>query len=57
MLGLRWTGVEPSGMYEVDDAVELGATWEGDELVTYNLADMIELYEYYTTEDWLPDND
>lgn len=57
MLGLRWTGAEPSGMYDVEEAIELGAKWEGDELVTYQLDDMAELYEYYSEGAYLPDND
>jgi hypothetical protein len=57
MIGLRWTGAEPSGMYEVDEAIELGAKWEGEELVTYQLEDMLELYEYYSDGAYLSDND
>jgi len=37
-VGFQWTGAEPEGLFEPDQAVALGATWEGDELVTYNLA-------------------
>jgi hypothetical protein len=57
MLGLRWTGAEPSGMYSVEEAIELGAKWEGEELVTYQLDAMAELYEYYSSGEYLPDND
>ncbi|MFN2388222.1 MAG: hypothetical protein ABR575_01245 [Actinomycetota bacterium] len=37
MVGFQWTGAEPDGLFEIDHAVALGAEWEGDELVTYNL--------------------
>ncbi|MBA3291581.1 MAG: hypothetical protein H0U17_08850 [Actinobacteria bacterium] len=36
-VGFQWTGAEPEGLFAPDQAVALGATWEGDELVTYNL--------------------
>ncbi len=38
MVKFLWTGAEPSGMFEVEVAEELGARWEGDELVTYDLS-------------------
>jgi hypothetical protein len=37
MVGFQWTGLEPAGLNESDFAVALGAVWEGDQLVTYNL--------------------
>ena len=57
MVSFRWTGVEPSGLYETEVAEELGARWEGDELVTYDLPGMQELYEYHQSDDYLIDND
>ena len=36
--GFEWTGAEPDGLWDPDDAVALGALWEGDELVTYEAA-------------------
>lgn len=36
-VGFQWTGAEPEGLNEPEHAVGLGAIWEGDELVTYNL--------------------
>jgi hypothetical protein len=52
-----WTGVEPEGLYEVETAEELGARWEGDELVTYDLPRFLVLYEYLDKDEYLSDND
>lgn len=35
--GFEWAGAEPDGLYDPDQAVTLGARWEGDELVTYDI--------------------
>ncbi|MDQ1392588.1 MAG: hypothetical protein QOF30_1565 [Acidimicrobiaceae bacterium] len=57
MVRYRWTGSEPNGMFEVELAEELGARWEGDELVTYDLAGLSALYEYHQGDDYMIDND
>ncbi|MFN2569908.1 MAG: hypothetical protein ABR564_09980 [Candidatus Dormibacteria bacterium] len=57
MTPYRWTGVEPEGFYDVEAAEELGARWEGDELVTYDLPHFLGLYEYFKNNDYLIDND
>jgi hypothetical protein len=57
MVRFRWTGAEPDGMYDVELAEELGARWEGDELVTYDLPGLTALYEYHQGDDYLIDND
>jgi hypothetical protein len=57
MVKYRWTGSEPNGMYEVEVAEELGARWEGDELVTYDLGGLSALYEYHQGDDYMIDND
>lgn len=57
MIRYRWTGKEPVEMSEVEEALELGAKWEGDELVTYDLPGMTELFGYYRSGEYLPDND
>jgi len=57
MTPIRWTGAEPSDMYEVEVAEGLGARWEGAELVTYDLPGLHELYEYHRSDDFLSDND
>ena len=53
----QWTGAEPDGMYELDVAEGLGAAWEGDELVTYDLPGLVALYEYHKNDEYLIDND
>jgi hypothetical protein len=57
MVKIRWSEEAPEGLYEISDAEELGAVWEGDELVTYDLKSFCDLFEYYTNNEWLPDND
>lgn len=41
MVGFQWTGAEPEGLSEPEHAEMLGAVWEGDELVTYNLGHLL----------------
>ena len=62
--GKRTVGVEqvgqdvkPQGMHQVEIAEDLGAVWEGDELVTYDLEGLTALYEYHQSDDYLIDND
>jgi hypothetical protein len=57
MVPFRWSGAEPEGLSEVEVAEELGALWEGDELVVYDLPGLVELFQYYTNDAYLPDND
>ncbi len=57
MTPYRWTGAEPEGFYDVEAAEKLGARWEGDELVTYDLPHFLELHDYYLSDDYLNDND
>lgn len=38
MVGFQWTGLEPDSLSDLDAAMDCGAIWEGDELVTYNLS-------------------
>ncbi|MBA2725681.1 MAG: hypothetical protein H0U53_06805 [Actinobacteria bacterium] len=37
MVGFQWTGAEPQELSDTETAVALGAVWEGDELVSYNM--------------------
>jgi hypothetical protein len=55
-VGFQWTGREPDGLYEVDLARALGAIWEGDELVTYDLAAFTHTFRHYG-EEYLADPD
>lgn len=47
----------PLGLNEVEWAEELGAKWEGDELVTYDYPTFNALLKYYENDEYLPDND
>ena len=38
MVPFQWVRTAPAALYEPDVAIGLGAVWEGDELVTYDLA-------------------
>jgi hypothetical protein len=38
-------------------AEELGAKWEGDELVTYDYPSFVGLLEYYEEDEYMSDND
>ncbi len=54
--GFEWTGAEPEGMNDPSVAETLGAQWEGEELVTYELDELRHTFEHYG-DDWLPDSD
>jgi hypothetical protein len=56
MVGFQWTGREPAGLNETDFALALGAVWEGDQLVTYDLRAFNHAFEHYTDE-YLTDPD
>ena len=57
MVKIRWTDEAPQELNDIEEAEELGAVWEGPELVVYDLPGFIDLYAYYTKNEWLPDND
>ncbi len=57
MVKIRWTDKVPGAMNDVSDAEEMGATWEGDELVTYDFDGFLEQYSYYESNDYMIDND
>jgi len=56
MVGFQWTGQEPEGLHEAEFAESLGAVWEGDQLVTYNLDAFNHHFEHYK-EEYLNDPD
>ena len=56
MVGFQWSGIEPPGMDEVEQAKALGAVFEGDELVTYDLALLKFNFEHWEFE-YLEDSD
>jgi hypothetical protein len=57
MVPFYWSSDAPPGLNDVEWAEELGATWEGDELVTYDYSTLSDLLEYYESDQYLPDND
>ncbi len=57
MVPFRWSEEAPLGLNEVEWAEELGAKWEGDELVTYDYPTFVGLLEYYEKNEYQPDND
>jgi hypothetical protein len=57
MVPIQWTAECPDGIDDLETAEELGAKWEGEELVTYDLEAMKELLVYYEEDAYLPDND
>lgn len=56
MIGYRWTGAEPEALNDVKLAEELGAIWEGGELVTYDMASLVWQMEHMS-DDYMYDND
>ena len=56
MVGFRWSGNEPKDLNDEELAVELGATWEGDELVTYDM-ESLEWQMEHMGDDYMIDND
>ncbi len=57
MVPFHWSEEAPLGLNEVEWAEELGARWEGDELVTYDYPTFVDLLKYYEKNEYLPDND
>ena len=57
MVKIRWTEQAPSSLSSTDDAEEMGAKWEGDELVTYDLGEFMEQMAFYESDDYMIDND
>lgn len=56
MVGFRWTGNEPDDLNDVELAEELGAVWEGGELVIYNMPSLLWGLEHLNDE-YMIDND
>lgn len=57
MVPFHWSDEAPPDLNDLEWAEELGARWEGDELVTYDYPSLIGLLEYYEKGEYLPDND
>lgn len=52
----RWTGAEPDGLFDDEVAVAIGAKWEDDELVTYDLDTLTYQFKHWE-DDWQTDDD
>lgn len=57
MVKIRWTEAAPEALNDADDAEELGAVWEGEELVTYDIESFRDLFTYYEDNEYQSDND
>lgn len=57
MTPFRWSGKEPPGLSEVEWAEEMGAKWEGDELVVYDYPGFEGLLDAYERGEYTIDND
>ena len=55
-VGFQWTDDAPQGLGEPEEAEELGAVWEGDELVTYEL-ESLKGQVHHLDEEYLEDVD
>lgn len=56
MVSLQWTGPEPDGLVDPEWALALGATWEGNELVTYDLPALKRSFDQWGNQ-YLEDSD
>lgn len=52
----QWTGAEPDDLQDEDTALHLGARWEGNELVTYDLPGLARQLPHHD-EQFQTDND
>ena len=58
MVKVRWEDATPQALCDVETAEGLGARWEGDELVVYDLPGLLQLLAYYEgNEGYMIDND
>lgn len=57
MVRIQWTSDCPDDLNDVETAEGLGAQWEGDELVTYDLPGFSQLLEYDAKDEYQIDND
>ncbi|MEX2588267.1 MAG: hypothetical protein WD602_09810 [Actinomycetota bacterium] len=55
-VGFHWTGEEPEGMNDPAVALALGAQWDGDELVVYNM-EALEHDFSHLDQGWMEDSD
>ena len=53
---IRCADKAPDALNDIGDAEEMGARWEGEEAVTYDLDGFLEQFRYYEANDYLVDN-
>jgi hypothetical protein len=56
MVGFQWVDAAPQGLDDPELATLLGAVWEGDELVTYDLLALRHRFDHYV-DDFCQDPD
>ena len=56
LVGFKWSGNEPKDLNDLALALDFGATWEGDELVTYDMDSLVWQMEHMG-DDYMIDND
>lgn len=57
MIKFRWSGNEPDELNDLELAEKLGATWEGDELVHYDMNSLRWQLEHFSEDNYVADND
>lgn len=58
MVPVRWTADCPEELNDVETAEYVGAIWEGDELVTYDMGGLKKLLVYQSDSgEYMSDND
>jgi len=57
MVRVTWTPEAPDGLNDVNVAEELGARWDGDELVVDDFEAFMDAYRMYEDGKYLIDND
>ncbi|MGH9189035.1 MAG: hypothetical protein ACRD0Q_03240 [Acidimicrobiales bacterium] len=57
MVRILWTAQAPPSVNDPELLEDLGARWEGEELVTYDMDELLERIEMHETGDYMIDND
>lgn len=57
MVKVRWTAEAPDSLSDLEVAEELGARWDGDELVVDDFEAFMDAYQMYEDGEYMIDND
>jgi len=57
MVRVHWTPQAPTDIADPDLLEDLGVEWEGEELVTYELEELLERIGMHEASDYMIDND